>query len=262
MEDFRITRRQGLAALGVTVGSVLLGSSLAGVANAAPGLRPNAKAALSPDDTATQYSLTVVNDSTNFVDMCMYQVDPDIGVPNVLSLAWFSKPAEPTTTVTFTWTVNYSFIWSETGTLQPGVTFNASQNWPADPSVVGVSSPSKAGNQIGFSDPQGGAYTFTSTATQGAKVGTLYIAEDPTIPLKQASVGIGMSGSGTFAVQAQPNQYLTFTPHPIYYLAAGTYQQGEVLDIGAVNNPVSIQFPTGVFAQTAVLQEDNTWKVG
>lgn len=265
MEDFTISRRQGLVALGATVGSVLLGTSLAGVANAAPGVRRNAQAAPSTSDPAldaTQYTLTVVNDSTNFVDMCMYQIDPDIGVPDVLSLAWFTKPAEPTTTVVFTWTVSYSFIWSETGTLQPGVSFNASQTWPADPSVVGVSSATKAGNQIGFTDPPDEAYTFVSTPTTGAKAGTLYVTEDATIPLKQASVGIGMSGSGTFAVQAQPNENLSFTPNPVYYLAAGTYEQGEVLDIGSVNNPTAIRFPAGVFSLTAVLLEDNTWKVG
>lgn len=209
----------------------------------------------------TQYTLRVVNDSTNFVDMCMYQQDPNLGVPNALSLAWFAKPAYPTTTVMFRWTVDYSFIWSETGTLIPGVYFDASQVWPADPSVVGTSSDARAGNQIGFSHPSSNAYTFTSTATPSAQAGSLYVKEDANIPLKRASVGIGMSGAGTFAVQSQPNLNLTFTPHPIYYLAAGTYTQGEVLDIGSVTNPTGIRFPAGVVSMTARLTENNTWDV-
>jgi hypothetical protein len=209
----------------------------------------------------TQYTLRVVNNSTNFVDMCMYQQDPNIGVPNALSLAWFAKPAYPTTTVVFRWTVDYSFIWSETGTLIPGVYFDASQTWPADPSIVGTSSETKPGNQIGFSHPSANAYTFTSTPTPGAQSGSLYVKEDPNIPLKRASVGIGMSGSGTFAVQSQPNLNLAFTPHPIYFLAAGTYTQGEVLDIGSVTNPTDIRFPAGVFSMTATLTENNTWRV-
>lgn len=209
----------------------------------------------------TTYTLRVINNSTNFVDMCMYQEDPDIGVNNVMSLAWFVKPAYPTTTVTFRWTVDYSFVWSETGELIPGVFFDASQVWPADPSVVKAATPTNAGNQIGFSHPSPNAYTFTSTTTSGAQEGTLYVKEAADVPLKQASVGIGMSGAGTFAVQAQPNLNLTFTPHPIYYLAAGTYSAGEVLDIGSITNPVDLRYPAGVFSKTAILNEDNTWTV-
>jgi hypothetical protein len=209
----------------------------------------------------TQYTLRVVNDSTNLTDMCVYQQDPDIGARDVMSLAWFAKPAYPTTTVVFRWTIDYSFIWSETGQLKPGVFFDASQIWPADPNVVGVAGENKPGNQVGFSHPSQGAYTFTSTPTAGAQSGTLYINEDPTIPLKQASIGIGMSGSGTFAVQAQPNLHLSFTPHPTYWLTAGTYQQGEVLDIQSITKPAQLFFPPNVYSLTAILNEDNSWTV-
>lgn len=50
----------------------------------------------------TEHTLRVVNKSINFVDMCMYQKNPDLGVPDALSLAWFSQAAAPTTTVKFT----------------------------------------------------------------------------------------------------------------------------------------------------------------
>jgi rhizosphere induced protein len=211
--------------------------------------------------SSTQYTLRVVNQSSNFFDMCVYQEDPDLGVPDALSLAWFAKPAYPTTTVVFRWGIDYSFIWSETGELKPGVYFDASQVWPADPSVNGVAGPTKPGNQIGFSHPDKNAYTFTSTPTANARTGSLYIKEDNTIPLKRAAVGIGMSGSGTFAVQSQPNMNLTFTPHPIYYLAAGTFSEGEVLDIASITNPTDVQFPPGVFSMTATLLQNNSWKV-
>lgn len=208
----------------------------------------------------TQYTLRVINNSTNFVDMCMYQEDPNIGNPNVLSLAWFAKPAFPTTTVIFRWTVDYSFLWSETGELVPGAFFDASQIWPADPANIAPSTPSKGGNQIGL-DYKSGAYNFTSTPAGNPQTGTLYVKENDQIPLKQASVGIGMSGAGTFAVQAQPRTNLTFTPHPVYYLAAGTFAAGEVLDIGSISNPTDIRFPAGVFSMTATLNEGNDWAV-
>ena len=208
----------------------------------------------------TEYTLRVVNLSPRLWDMCVYQVDPDLGVPDVMSLAWFTKSAHSSTTVTFRWTIDYSFVWAETGTLVPGVLFDATQSWPADPTIVGPATKSRAGNQVGFTR-EAGAHTFTSTPTSGAQAGSLYVKQDGTISDGSASVGVGMSGSGTFVTQAGPNINLTFSPHPVYYLAAGTYLQGEVLDIGSMTNPIDIRFPANVYSMTAVLQENNTWRV-
>lgn len=210
--------------------------------------------------SGTTYTLRVINDSDSLWDMCVYQVDPDIGVPKVMSLAWFTKPAMPTTTVTFTWTVDYSFIWCETGQLIPGVYFDASQHWPADPKVVRASTPAIAGNQIGFTDDKG-AFTFTSTETPGAREGSLYVNQDGTIPPNKVSVGLGMSGAGTYAVQGKPNVHLNFTPHPVYWLAAGTFTTGEVLDMGEINNPVAITFPVNTYSLTATLDQSDLWTV-
>ena len=197
-----------------------------------------------------QYSLTFLNNSSNTWDACVYQNDPDLGNPNVQSLAWFSKTAAPTTKILFSWTVDYSFVWSETGQLIPGVLFSASQNWDADLSST---------NQVTFTK-SGGAFTFQNQ-TKGPQGGTLYIGEDGTIPKNTASVGIGMSGSGVYVVQAQPNITATFTPHPVYYITFGTYTQGEVLDIGQITNDAQIAFPPNVYAMTAILNADNTWTI-
>jgi hypothetical protein len=202
----------------------------------------------------TTYQLTTVNASSDYVDLCVYQTQPDLGVANVMSLAWFAEPAWPTTTVTFEWTIDYSFVWSQTGALVPGVVFRAAQVWPADPSDTVL-------DQLLFGFNQG-AYTFQNgTAVDTPQLGSLYIKELSTIPLKEASVGIGMSGAGTFAVQAQPNQNLVFTPSPQYWVTAGTYEQGVVLDIEQIGNSAPITFPPGVFAMTAILNPDNTWTV-
>jgi hypothetical protein len=253
MEEHMISRRQGLKALGAAAaGAVLLGTGMSGVAKAAP-----SKSSLGP---LTGYSLTVHNNSTNFFDMCMYQEQPDLSDYEALSLAWFSNPTYPSTHTTFTWNVDYSFVWSETGELSPGVHFAATQAWPADPNVVGVSTPTNAGNQVSIVRDRN-AYTFVSKGVAKAQPGTLYIAQDPSIPLRQAAVGIGMSGAGTFAVQAQPRLQLTFTPHPKYYLVAGSFQQGEVLDIGSLTNVLEIHFKPGVTTADVTLNEDNSWTV-
>lgn len=197
-----------------------------------------------------QYTLRAINNSSNTGDMCVFQDDPDLGVSNALSLAWFSKRATPKTTVNFKWTIDYNFVWSETGLLVPGVVFDASQTFGANLQTT---------NKITLTHA-GGAYDFINQ-TKGPQPGILYITEDSTIPLKQASVGIGMSGNGTFVVQAQPNFNLTFTPHPKYFIAFGNFQPGQVLDIGEINNPAEVQFLPGVFSMTAVLNQDNSWTI-
>lgn len=202
----------------------------------------------------TQYSLNVINNSTNYVDLCVYQTPPDLGMSDVMTLAWFSEPAYPTTTVRFNWTVDYSFVWSNSGALVPGAVFQASQTWPADPS-----DPTDQQLLLTYSQ---NAYTFEKgQAVSAPKKGNLYIREDATVPLRQASVGIGMSGAGTFAVPTQPNQNLVFTPHPEYWVTAGTFEPGQVLDIEQISDNAEIAFPPGVFSMTATLNKDNTWTV-
>lgn len=200
--------------------------------------------------SGVQYSLVFVNHSSQLGSACIYQQDPDITIPDVMSLAWFAKAAAPTTKVVFNWSITYDFVWSETGNLVPGVIFTASQTWPADLTST---------NQVTLTQA-GGAYTFQNQRP-GPRQGTLYITEDGTLPANAASVGVGMSGFGTFAVSTQPNNNLTFTPHPQYWITFGNYVQGEVMDIGSVNNPAQIQFPPNVYSMTAILNADNTWTI-
>jgi hypothetical protein len=198
----------------------------------------------------SNYTLVFVNNSTQTANACVYQKDPDTTNPNVMSLAWFAKPAAPSTKLQFGWSVDYSFVWSETGQLQPGVLFSASQTWPADLSLS---------NQVQFADI-GGAYTFQNQ-TAGTP-GSLTILETNSLPADQASVGIGMSNSGTFVVQAQPNMTAIFTPHPEYWITFGNITQGEVLDITTITSTsAKIEFPPNIFSMTATLSAGNTWSV-
>lgn len=206
--------------------------------------------------TGTEYSLTVHNQSTNLVDLCLFQSPPDLGGQNVNALAWLAEPAHPTTTVHFRWTIDYSFVWSNNGELAVGSSFDASQVWPADP--YGKSAPQQA--QLSYLDD---AYTFDEGATPVStpQPGNLYIHEDATVPLREASVGVGMSGAGTFAVVAQPNQNLVFSPHPEYWITAGTYKPGQVIDEEQISNRAEVAFPPGGFAMVATLHPDNSWTV-
>lgn len=197
---------------------------------------------------STKYELHFINNSTNDGDVCVYQKDPDIGVADVMSLAWLTKRLHTNSTVVFDWDIDYSFVWSETGKLKPKVHFNASQVLQADLSD---------NNKVTFD--YDGAYMFTDQ-TSGAE-GELHIKENSTIPMKMASVGIGMSGKGTFVVQAQPNENLSFRPHPKYWITFGNFTEGMVLDITEITNDKEIVFPPNVYSMTAILNQDNSWTV-
>lgn len=199
----------------------------------------------------TNYSLTVNNNSKNYGHICVFQTMPD-QPDNLLSLAWFSEPAHPGTSVTFDWNTDYSFVWSNQGTLKPGVNFKASQTLYADPSNI-------SSNSIKFTK-QFDAYRFTK-ANNNTKAGKLAIYTDETVPHGEASVGIGMSGSGTFAVTATPNYNFTFSPHPKYWVAFGVFKAGDVIDIESMTNIVEIKYATDVYDKVVDLKEDNTWEI-
>lgn len=202
---------------------------------------------------STSYSLTVTNNSTQFRKLCVFQKPVDLGVPNVMSLAWLTAPAWPDTSVTFEWTLDYNFVWSQTGVLKPGVTFQAQQSVPADPEDL-------ESNQILF-DYSNDAFSFSEgNALGNPQRGSLYIRELSAVPTGSASVGIGMSNSGVFAVEAQPNMNLAFTPNPSYWVAAGMFEDGEVIDIEQITNDAEVLYQ-GTTDMTAVLSPSNTWSV-
>lgn len=205
------------------------------------------------------YSLTFVNNSNNNWDFCCYQEDPNIGVQDVMSLAWFAFPVAPTTSVTFSWTINYQFVWSQVGTLSPGVRFSASQKWDAD---------LENANYVDFDRLPNNAFTFKNKSTFD-NPGTLYINQLGNVPADTAAVGINMgiegappgAGSGTFVVPAQPNIMASFTPHPLYWVTFGKYAPGQVLDIQQITKKAKVAFPVNVYDMFAILGQDNKWTI-
>lgn len=195
------------------------------------------------------YSVTFVNKSTNSGDVCIYQTNPTL-VQGVMTLAWIAKSAHPTTSIQFEWYDDYDFVWSEKGELEPGIIFKASQVWSAD---------LNNSNKVGFTLVDD-AYTFRDQ-TRGLP-GDLFIEMDHNIPLNKASVGIGMSGSATFAANAQPNITLSFHPDSSsYWITFGSYEMGEVLDVTQITNKAQLNFPANIYSLTATLNQDNTWTI-
>ncbi|GAA4455162.1 hypothetical protein [Phytohabitans houttuyneae] len=214
----------------------------------------------------TQYQLTVMNNSSEPWDIFMFQKNPagQLTNPHLRSLAWFRKYTAPNSVATFTWSLDYSFSWSQTGALIPGVVYSAGQTFPADPFKSGYATAGQAGSWTNFIYHADNDYYEFVKGPGGVPAhasGTLYINVDKSVPNQLAAVGIGMSGAPAFALPALTNILHEFTPQPVYYVAAGTQmKQGQVL-IEEVSNAAELDYD-GVASLTATFGRDHTWSVG
>ena len=197
----------------------------------------------------SQYSLTCINNSSLVGSFAVFQKPPS-GPGKVFALAWHAMPAAPHTQVTFEWTLDLSFMWSHTGVLKPGVVFHPSQVVAAHP---------ESHNFIRLATDAHGKTHFTPAHSHGP-VGSFTIEQGPNVKPGHA-VGVGMSGSGMFAIQAVPNTTAGFTPHPEYWIIFGQYVPGQVLDIGSITNTVEVTYPDSIASRTVTLQPDNTLTV-
>lgn len=201
----------------------------------------------------TQYSLLFVNNSTVEGNVCVYQRDPGQSKDvNLYSLAWFTQGVRPGNQAQFYWEINYSYVWSQTGVLKPGITFLAQGFVKTDPGNEHI-------NSIGFNKNEYG-YSFVPTSKTTPE-GMMGLYTDASVPNDEASVGVAMSGSGTFAYAAKTNMTYTFQPHPEYWITFGDYHKGQVMDVNIATETAKIAYPKNIYAMTATLNEDNTFTV-
>lgn len=197
---------------------------------------------------AQNYTLRFKNRSNSQHDFLVYQQCIDVNTPYVYTLAWFAKPVANGVDVDFTWSINYSFVWSEQGVVKPGITFNARQALAADLTSA---------NLVNFTQSDS-AFQFANLTGTGAQ-GSLTIDCDDTIPKGAATIGVGMSRNGTHVVAAEPNYAAVFTPHPEYWISFGSYVPGQVIDTQTMVNSDQVEFPANVYQMTATLDSGNNW---
>jgi hypothetical protein len=106
---------------------------------------------------------------------------------------------------------------------------------------------------------------FELTPTNGTPNGsTLWVTDTPNVPLpskQPSSVAVTLGGSSACVTNAGPNLYQTFTLHPTYYINAGDYVQGQMVDGDSVAAYQELLYAGGNTALTATLNQDNTWTV-
>ena len=200
----------------------------------------------------TTHSLNVTNQSDFTGSICVYQTNPGQEKDkDLFSVAWFSKPCEPGVSVTFEWDLDYCFVWSETGQLEHGARFRASQVIPADLKVPT--------NSVGFSHSDIGGYKFIDAPEMMAE-GYLNVYSDNTVPNCRVSVGIGMFGKPTFVRLVGPNLTYSFHPKPTYWVTFGFYEEGQVIDANRVTQSAKVVFDGGNTDRSIYLDGSNLWR--
>lgn len=203
-------------------------------------------------DSSATYSIICRNESQNPWTFYLYQTLPE-NYNQVFSLAWFVTPYKvpPGAQITFSWTVDYSFVLGESGVLQPGMNYHVLQSVPADPNGKNQTTLHMVNNLPLLSNP-----------INNGQEGTLSIKVDTTIPMNKYSTGIGMSGQGILVQQALPNTIETYAIYQTqYHIAAGLQESmGDILP-SYVSNSSSFQFRDGTFTLTATFGENNEWTI-
>lgn len=202
--------------------------------------------------TATTYSVSVQNNATYNASLAIYQVDPNLDDPNVLTLAWLAKPSTSGSTTTFTWEVDYCFYWAEVDSPKQGTTISSTAERDAD---------LNANNSVTFSHADGGTYQFSQASSSG-KPGVLYVHQDDTVdPSNNAYIGVMMNNKPVVAIKAQPNTKTEFTAHPTYYMIYSRIEPGEIIDITEfADNSLKLEF-NGVTSHSVTLSEKNQFHI-
>ena len=197
------------------------------------------------------YRVQVDNKSKNAWKFFVYQRVSTFR-PLELTVAWLASSIKIPSgfTTHFIWQHNYQFVWGTTRIVEPGTIFTASGQVNCDPQDANTTTFAIQDGIPGFSQP-----------VSGSDKGTLRITEDK-IPIFRYAVGIGMSQSATYVVNAEPNLTHVITPLPGYYIAAiDEVKQGEVMDVKTITKTAEIKFLPGWYNMTATFQADDTWSI-
>ena len=205
---------------------------------------------------ATNYHLRVTNNSPTFEQFAIYQKDPDLGSPDAMSLAWFVQGAHPGQTLDFNWTIDYSVMWSASGTTGGSVKFVVAQEVPCDPSDV-----NNNGVELAYENdvPLLRSVKFPLGTP---RPGSVYVNQRSNLPVSSGLIGLGIGGQPAYAAPALPNQLTVFTPHPNYWITAGTFEAGDALDVEAISaRSQQIEYDDGVYDMSVGFDRARVWSV-
>jgi rhizosphere induced protein len=198
--------------------------------------------------TRTSYSLTLVNESAKAWSFFVYQQMPE-QPDHLFSLVWQARIVSPGQEAAIEWATDYGFVWSDSGTLMPGVNFLTQGTVAADPHAANTTT-FNAEPSPNFTAPQA-----------GEPAGALIIKNAGYSSNITYAVGISMDNAAAFAMAAQPNMQNTFTAAPTYWIAAASFaEHGSVLDPHEITFNLNVSFPPQGNHMRYVFGADYVWR--
>lgn len=198
------------------------------------------------------YSLTVINNSElQRPTFAVFATLPVDSAYETLPLAWFTRQIDAGNEYTFTWDITWGFMWAGQG-AEKGYQWQGTGRRPANPDSEDLCSVA-----FGYD----GDFYFASQVREpdGAHLRIDDAASIP-LPSEQAcSVGVTLDGKPACVTNAGKNLHQTFTLHPTYYLDAGNYVQGQMVDGDSTTDYLELEYSGTNRGLTATLNADNTW---
>jgi len=215
-----------------------------------------------------QYSLTLYNRSPQpNLTFAVYTVLPHNGLgeaSGVYPVAWLTKKLNEGNDIKFSWTLEYTLMFSATG-AQAGAVWTESAS-------LAVKDETATQNAALLSYPDGDFLFELNPNAHPVSPGHIYLdvtgAVPPYSPVNGPSVALaiatGANNKPTPAIAAPsgPNLKHTFTLHPTYYIQAGQMKQGEMADLDTVTMGQQVTFAPGVYNSAWTFNPDNSWSPG
>lgn len=221
-------------------------------------------------DAAQPYDLTVLNENSRLQQFAVFQTIPNIVGPSTdpLSLAWMlgtaapGSPSNPSKSQFF-WQIDYT---ANTGYVQEIGTTTDPRRFTTSSSIgVMIDQQNKLDITYLGTFPNG-APAFPTDPADG-KAGLIQVQADGKFPTHvqtqsqkmTINVGIGMNNKPTVVVELLPNILYQFTPKPTYYIIAGSFVEGQVIDTATSTAAYKVAFD-GVTSRTLRFTEENQFQ--
>ncbi|MBV8581684.1 MAG: hypothetical protein JOZ86_13745 [Candidatus Eremiobacteraeota bacterium] len=195
-------------------------------------------------------TLSFYNNSAKDGFLVISQFAPVEGEP---VFVWLTKYANPGGRVQFTWTNDYAFVWSDTGTLVPGVVVTTGQLLPT--TLHGQ-------NMVTFVyDAAVESFKFVDQG-DGQGGGRFFIRCNETIVPGMASVGLAQSGAPVRLMPANPQMTYVFEP-PMntYFVGFGQGAERPYVVANTFAPFEKIDWQMNIAKMDATLNADGSWKI-
>jgi hypothetical protein len=221
------------------------------------------------------YSLTITNKSSQpGLQFAVFtQLPSDSGARSRMSgvpgdqfnMAWLVQAIHEGNHYTFSWALEYQIMWAATG-YKPGVVWSGGGDIDVDPD-------DKDQCTVIF-DYAGGDWQLSYDQVSVPTPGKLTVNDTTSIPPydeQPSTIALAIAGGGTdtglqplpaIGDFAGPNMHQIFTLHPTYFVAAGNFKQGQMVDLNNVTNVYPVSYTGGQTDASVYLDDSNKWHTG